>query len=414
MMAVRLNPADHDWMTAPATRRVMAALDAAAPGGSRFVGGSVRNALLGEPVADIDIATTLDPEAAKAALESAGIAVHPTGIEHGTLTAVADHHPFEVTTLRRDVSTDGRRATVAFTTSWAEDAARRDFRINALYADMTGEIFDFVGGLDDIPDRRIAFIGRAEDRIAEDYLRILRFFRFYARYGQGQPDADAVRACAAMTGGLAQLSAERVWAETKKLLAATDPVSALRLMAETGVSAALFGDGGDADRVARLVRLGADDPLTRFSGWMGERATGLITGLRLSNAEALRLRKMSDPDLTQSIEADWPIRAELEKLVYRHGNQAVADRLFLMFSAPGQPPEGWGGAIAHVLSFAVPVFPVTGADLKKAGLPAGPDMGDVLRRLESVWIDSRFRLSKTDLLAQVWNAARRPDPDTLR
>jgi poly(A) polymerase len=398
MMAVRLNPADHDWMTAPATRRVMSALDAAAAGGSRFVGGSVRNALLGEPVADIDIATILTPEAAKQALEAAGIAVHPTGIEHGTLTAVADHHPFEVTTLRRDVSTDGRRATVSFTTDWAEDAARRDFRINALYADMTGEIFDLVGGLDDIPARRIVFIGKAEDRIAEDYLRILRFFRFYARYGQGEPDADAVRACSEMTNGLAQLSAERVWAETKKLLAAPDPVSALRLMAETGVSAALFGGMGDAERVARLVRLGADDPLIRFSGWMGERAAGLITQLKLSNAEALRLRKKSDPDLSRNIMDKWPVRAELEKLVYRHGNQAVADQLFLIFSAPEEPPEGWGGAIAHALSFDAPVFPLTGADLKRAGIAAGPEMGDTLRRLEEAWIDSRFRLSKADSL----------------
>lgn len=401
MMAVRLNPADHDWMTAPATRRVMSALDAAAAGGSRFVGGSVRNALLGEPVADIDIATILTPEAAKQALEAAGIAVHPTGIEHGTLTAVADHHPFEVTTLRRDVSTDGRRATVSFTTDWAEDAARRDFRINALYADMTGEIFDSVGGLDDIPARRIVFIGKAEDRIAEDYLRILRFFRFYARYGQGEPDADAVRACSEMTNGLAQLSAERVWAETKKLLAAPDPVSALRLMAETGVSTALFGDGGDADRVAQLVRLGADDPLIRFSGWLGETAAGLIAGLRLSNAEALRLRKMSDPDLSRNIMDKWPVRAELEKLVYRHGNQAVADQLYLCFSRTETPPEGWGGAIAHALSFEAPVFPLTGADLKQAGVASGPEMGETLRRLEAAWIDSRFRLSKAGLLEQV-------------
>ncbi len=397
-MAVRLNPADHDWMTAPATRRVMSALDAVAPGGSRFVGGSVRNALLGEPVADIDIATILEPEAAKAALEAAGIAVHPTGIEHGTLTAVADHCPFEVTTLRRDVSTDGRRATVAFTTDWAEDAARRDFRINALYADMTGEIFDLVGGLDDIPDRRIVFIGRAEDRIAEDYLRILRFFRFFARYGQGEPDAEAVRACTAMTDGLAQLSAERVWAETKKLLAAPDPAPALRLMAETGVSAALFGEAGDADRVAALVRLGAEDSLVRFTGWMGGRAARLISHLKLSNAEALRIRKMTDPELSRTIETNWPVRAELEKLVYRHGNAAIADQLFLIFSATEAPVEGWGGAIAHALSFDAPVFPVTGADLKWAGIAAGPDMGETLRRLEEAWIDSRFRLSKADLL----------------
>ena len=398
MMAVRLNPADHDWITAPATRRVMTALDVAAPGGSRFVGGSVRNALLGEPVADIDIATVLVPEAAKAALESAGIAVHPTGIEHGTLTAVADHQPFEVTTLRRDVSTDGRRATVAFTTDWAEDAARRDFRINALYADMSGEVFDFVGGLSDIPARRIVFIGKAEDRIAEDYLRILRFFRFHARYGQGAADAEAVRACAAMTDGLAKLSAERVWAETKKLLAAPKPVPAVRLMADTGVSNALFDGAGDIENLSRLIELGVENALVRFSGWMGSMAPDLIARLKMSNAEGWRVRKMADEELAETITAHWPHRAELEKLVYRHGNQAIGDHLYLLFSRNDRPPEGWGGAIAHALSFEAPTFPITGADLKQAGLPAGPEMGEVLRRLEEAWIDSRFRLSKADLL----------------
>ena len=397
-MAVRLNPADHDWMTAPATQRVMEALDIAAPGGSRFVGGSVRNALLGEPVADIDIATMLEPQAAKAALEAAGIAVHPTGIDHGTLTAVADHHPFEVTTLRRDVSTDGRRATVAFTTDWAEDASRRDFRINALYADMTGEIFDHVGGLSDIPDRRIVFIGKAEDRITEDYLRILRFFRFYARYGHGAPDADALRACAAMTGGLAQLSAERVWAETKKLLASPDPVAAIRLMSETGVTQALYATPPDTNRLYYLTELGAEDALVRFTAMLVDQADGLIRSMKMSNEESRRIRKMTNSDLAAIIADKWSIRAELEKLVYRHGNQAIADQLYLFFSLNSEPPEGWGGAIAHTLSFEAPIFPVTGAEMKQSGLTAGPEMGDTLRRLEDAWIDSRFRLSKADLL----------------
>lgn len=401
MMAARLNPADHDWMTSPATLRVMAALDRAAPGGARFVGGCVRNALLGEPVADIDIATVLEPDAARAALEAAGIAVHPTGIGHGTLTAVADHQPFEVTTLRRDVSTDGRRATIAFTTDWAEDAARRDFRINALYADLTGQIFDYAGGLEDIPGRRIVFIGKAEDRIAEDYLRILRFFRFFAWYGKGVPDAAALRACAAMTGGLSQLSAERVWMETRKLLSAPDPAAALQLMEEAGVTRALFGTAGDVRRVSRLVDLGGDDPLVRFSAWLGDNAADRTRTLRLSNVEALRIRKMADPDLAHAVAGEWPTRAGLEKLVYRHGNQAVADQLWLLFSEGGVPPEGWGGAMAHALSFEAPAFPLTGADLKRAGLPASPEMGETLRRLEKDWVESRFRLSKAGLLERV-------------
>lgn len=400
-MKTRLVPADHDWMTAPATRRVMAALDAAAPGGARFVGGCVRNALLGEPVADIDIATVLEPQAAKAALEAAGIAVHPTGIAHGTLTAVADHTPFEVTTLRRDVSTDGRRATVSFTTDWAEDARRRDFRLNALYADMSGEIFDPAGGLADIPGRRIVFIGRAEDRIAEDYLRILRFFRFLARYGRGAPDAGAIRACTAMTDGLARLSAERVWMETRKLLAAPDPVAAMEWMAKTGVTRALFGDDGDLLRLARLVALGCGDPLVRLSAWQGDNAPRLIRPMKMSNEEAGRVRQMADADLSAVLADSWPTRAALEMLVYRHGNTAIADQLFLLFSRQDEPPEGWGGAIAHALSFARPVFPVSGDDLRAAGIPPGPEMGETLRRLEDAWVDSRFRLTKDRLLSQV-------------
>jgi poly(A) polymerase len=401
MMTTRLNPADHDWLTATATRRVMTALDAAAPGGSRFVGGCVRNALLGEPVADIDIATQLEPSAARTALESAGIAVHPTGIDHGTLTAIANHQPFEVTTLRRDVSTDGRRATVAFTTDWAEDAGRRDFRINALYSDMSGEIFDYVGGLDDVRDRRIVFIGTPEDRIAEDYLRILRFFRFFAWYGRGAPDTAAIAACAAMTDGLSRLSAERIWAETKKLFAAPAPVEAVTLMIQTGVAQALYGTVPDTGRLQRLIDLGADAALIRFSGAMSDNATSLIRAMKMSNAESGRLRQMADSDLATALTENWSTRAELEKLVYRQGKQAIVDRLFLMFAEPDEPPEGWGGAIAHALSFEVPVFPVTGADLKKAGLVSGPELGETLRQLETAWIDSRFRLSKTELMAQI-------------
>lgn len=401
MTAIRLHPADHAWMSDPATLRVMTALEAAAPGGARFVGGCIRNALLGEPVADIDIATVLEPDAASTALKAADIAVHPTGIDHGTLTAVASHKSFEITTLRRDVSTDGRRATVAFTTDWAEDAARRDFRINALYADREGLIFDPVGGLQDIAGRRIVFIGRAEDRIAEDYLRILRFFRFHAWYGNGDPDPDGLAACAAMTSGLAELSAERVWMETRKLLAAPDPAPALRLMADAGVAQALYAAAPDTARVSRLVALGGDDPMLRFAAMTGEGVSGLIRSMRMSNAEAGRIRKMTDTGLAADIAANWPVRAELEKLVYRHGNEAVADQLFLMFSRDETPPEGWGGAIAHVLSFKAPDFPVNGADLQKAGLAPGPEMGETLRRLENAWVDSRFRLDRTALLSTV-------------
>jgi len=207
MTPSRLDPAQHDWMTAPATRKVMAALKAAGQGESRFVGGAIRNALLGQPVADIDIATQLDPDQVIAAARVAGLKPVPTGKAHGTITIVCDGKPFEVTSLRRDVATDGRRAVVAFTQDWAEDARRRDFRLNALYADTDGVIHDPTGGLDDVAARRFVFVGNAEARIREDYLRILRLFRFEAWYGGGSPDPEALAAVRNHAEGLNKLSA---------------------------------------------------------------------------------------------------------------------------------------------------------------------------------------------------------------
>ncbi|HVY90362.1 MAG TPA: CCA tRNA nucleotidyltransferase, partial [Hyphomonadaceae bacterium] len=235
-------------------RRVMDALEKARPNSARFVGGCVRNALLGQPVADVDIATQLTPDRVAEAMRAANIAVHETGIEHGTLTVVADHHPFEVTTLRRDVETDGRRAVVAFTEDWAEDAQRRDFRMNALYVSRDGDVFDPTGGgLEDIAQRRIVFVGDPETRLREDYLRILRFFRFYAWYGRGAPDAAGLAACAKLKSGLSGISAERIWMETKKLLAAPDPMPGLQAMEQSGVFAQLFPEAKGLDLVRRVV-----------------------------------------------------------------------------------------------------------------------------------------------------------------
>jgi poly(A) polymerase len=210
----------------------MAALEAAGgPDCARFVGGCVRNALIGAPVADIDIATTLEPEETDRAIRAAGLKAVPTGIAHGTVTAVSAHQPFEITTLRRDVTTDGRNATVAFTDDWAEDAARRDFRLNALYADGEGRVFDPTGeGVSDAVAGRIVFVGDPETRIREDYLRILRFFRFFAWYGRGEPDAAALAACGALAPGMTRLSAERVSKELMTLLAAPDPREAMAAM----------------------------------------------------------------------------------------------------------------------------------------------------------------------------------------
>ena len=292
----RIDP--QPWMETAAVRRVMGALERARAGSTRFVGGCVRNALLGEKVADIDIATQLTPTQVAVILRTADIAVHPTGIEHGTITAVADGQPFEVTTLRRDVETDGRRAVVAFTEDWAEDAQRRDFRMNALYATLEGALFDPTGGgLADIRSRRIVFVGDAETRIREDYLRILRFFRFNAWYGRGWLNAEGLGACGRLKTGLSAISSERIWSETKKLLAAPDPVPALSAMEHSGVFAQLYPEAHGLDLLRTLVgiesvrRLPAD-PMRRFLSLFskdGDVLAAAARRLKLSNEERDRL-----------------------------------------------------------------------------------------------------------------------------
>jgi poly(A) polymerase len=267
---MKLTPDQAPWLRAPHAAAVLDALQAAG-GEGRFVGGCVRNALLGSPVDDLDMATALTPPEVIAALGRAGIRVVPTGVEHGTVTAVLDHRPIEVTTLRRDVETDGRRALVAFTTDWAEDAARRDFRLNALYADRTGQVFDPVGGgVEDARAGRIVFVGDPEVRIREDYLRILRFFRFRAWYGHGLPDAAALEACGRLAEGLRTLSAERVGKELLKLLAAPDPREAVELMVRSGVLQRLLPPALNLARLWGLVRLEGSlgarpDPLLRLA-----------------------------------------------------------------------------------------------------------------------------------------------------
>ncbi|HCL64495.1 MAG TPA: CCA tRNA nucleotidyltransferase, partial [Rhizobium sp.] len=228
------NLSSEPWFRDPALRRVLDLLNADG-GEARVAGGAVRNSLMGIPVADIDIATTLEPQDVVERAAAAGIKAVPTGIDHGTVTLVTDGKGFEVTTLRRDIATDGRRATVAFGKDWQTDAERRDLTMNALYADAQGEVIDLVGGLADVEARTVRFIGDADERIAEDYLRILRFFRFFAHYGNGRPDTDGLKACARARSKLATLSAERIWAELKKLLSARDPGRALLWMRQSGV-----------------------------------------------------------------------------------------------------------------------------------------------------------------------------------
>ena len=391
------------WMIA--ARRVMDALETARPGSARYVGGCVRNALLGEPVSDIDIATQLVPDEVTQVMRAAGVAVHPTGIEHGTLTVVADHQPFEVTTLRRDVETDGRRAVVAFTQDWVEDAQRRDFRVNALYADRDGQIFDPTGGgLDDLAARRIIFVGDPETRIREDYLRILRFFRFYAWYGREAPDAAGLAACAKLRAGLDGISVERIWMETKKLCAAPQPISALEAMQASGVMAQIFPEARGLDLLRKLVALesaqdSTPDTLLRFLSlvWKDAAATRAIANrLKLSNDERNRIVWPAEDET--AMPADMMPR-DVRAAVYRVGAPVVLDRARLAWTESGDP--AWADVIQLVESWPKPALPLTGADLVARGFAPGPAIGEALRKAETAWIASDFTSTSEDLLRLV-------------
>jgi poly(A) polymerase len=388
-----------DWMIAPATRAVLDALEAAGgPDCARFVGGCVRNALIGAPINDIDIATLLEPPIVIAALEAAGLRAVPTGVEHGTVTAVSQSKPYEITTLRRDVETDGRRAVVAFTTDWAEDAARRDFTLNALYASRDGAIFDATGhGVADGEAGRIVFVGDAEQRIREDYLRILRFFRFYAWYGRGEPDAAALAACAALKDPVANLAAERITKEVLKLLAADDPRAAVRLMAQSGVLAVIAPQPFDLARFDAVVMIEREqlmdaDPVLRLAALAApdaEAALVLAGRLRLSNAERDRLVAAAGGDIAIK---SWMSPKEIRRAVHALGAAAFRDRAKLAWA--GDPRSAaapqWLGLIALGDGWSSPAFPVSGEDIMAAGVPKGPLVGEVRREVEAWWIDQDF------------------------
>ncbi|HEY5410473.1 MAG TPA: CCA tRNA nucleotidyltransferase [Caulobacteraceae bacterium] len=386
-------------MTDPATRAVIEALEArGGPGCARFVGGCVRNALLGRPIDDIDIATVLTPDQATAALEAKGLRVVPTGVEHGTVTAISDHRPFEITTLRRDVSTDGRRAVVAFTDDWAEDAMRRDFRLNALYLDPEGRLYDPTGqGEADARAGRIVFVGDPMVRIREDYLRILRFFRFYAWFGRGKPDAAGLEACRAHKGMLSSRSAERTQKEMLKLLAAEDPRRSLRFMAEVGVLVATLPFVKDLARLEGLVEieqgLGENDADLRLAAMIPQdRQTAELAAerLRLSNAQRDRLVAATggEPPIVS-----WMSPRQLRRALYRLGQGTFTDRVKLVWAAEANrkatEPQ-WRALLAQAEGWERPEFPAGGEDALAAGAPAGPLVGRALREVEDWWIDEDF------------------------
>ena len=377
-----------DWLTSPATRRVFAMLGDA--GHAAFaVGGCVRNTLLGVEVSDVDITTDARPERVLALARAGGLKAIPTGIEHGTITLVSGGQPFEITTFRKDIATDGRRATVAFADSMEEDAHRRDFTMNALYADPAGKVHDPVGGLPDLRARRVRFIDDPAARIREDYLRTLRFFRFHAWYGdpaQGL-DADALAAIAANLDGLEKLSRERVGAEMKKLLAAPDPAPASAAMQQTGALARLL-PGADTRALAPLVHLEDTTPpdaIRRLAALGGENPT---RALRLSRAEARRLTLLRDL---------IPAATTPEEIAWRHGAQTAIDVALLRAALLEQPLPT--DLATRARTAAAQSFPLRAADL--ADRYQGPALGRALKAAEQRWIASGFTLSREDLLADL-------------
>nr|WP_314085461.1 CCA tRNA nucleotidyltransferase [uncultured Shinella sp.] len=404
------------WFADPALSRVLALLNSDG-GEGRVAGGAVRNSLMGLPVADVDIATTLRPDMVIERAKAAGIKAVPTGIEHGTVTLVIDGKPFEVTTLRRDVSTDGRHADVAFGTDWQMDAERRDLTINALYATADGAVIDLVNGLPDIESRTVRFIGDAATRIAEDHLRILRFFRFFALYGSGRPDADGLRACARAKGSLGKLSAERVWSETKKLLAAPDPGRALLWMRQAGVLTEILPETEKwgIDAIPGLIEAEkafgwAPDALLRLAAMVPpdrERLKAMAERLRLSKVEAATMDYWaSAPEIAAKL-----AETAFDRLLYRHGQHGLTMRVKLALASArarglGDPEAlSFAGLCQRLLARAQkwqkPSFPLNGADVLASGIPAGPKVGALLGVIEDEWVAGNFHDGRAKLLARL-------------
>ncbi len=342
---------------------------------ARIVGGAVRDALAGRAVADVDLASPLAPDAVMGRLRAAGLKAVPTGIAHGTITAVADHRGFEITTLRRDVETDGRHAVVEFTDDWLADAARRDFTINAMSMTRDGAVFDYFGGAADLRAGVVRFVGDAGTRIAEDYLRILRFFRFQARYGAGVPDQAATAAIAEGVAGLALLSVERVWGELKRILAAPAPCAAVALMERLGVLAAVVPEGTAVGRLAALVGRGApEEPVLRLAALVAGDAAVAAARLRLSGEERERLAGLRAGAALAAGASDDDVRRALAEVPAG----VLIGRVWLA--------DGDAGLIARIAGMAVPVFPLRGRDLAAAGVPAGAAMGVLLREVRRWWM----------------------------
>jgi len=414
----RLDP--QPWMTAPETAAVMAALSAAG-GEARFVGGCVRDALLGRKVRDVDIATHEPPERVMNLLARAGIKAIPTGIKHGTVTAVIGAKHFEITTLRRDVETYGRHAKVEYTNDWQADAARRDFTMNALFCSADGIIYDPFGGLADLRAQRVCFVGDPEARIREDVLRLLRFFRFHAHYGKPPPDAAALAACRSLAPLLPTLSGERICGETLKLLSASQPADIIDLMRETGVLAHFLPEATRIDRLRTLVAIEGSaprdlvprtDPIRRLAALLdgsAASARAVATRLRFSNAERDRLISLSgDPEPSPDLAA--PAR---RRLIYRLGPVRYRDRALIAWAAAvaggvamdGRVTEAWIDVLRSGADWVAPRFPLKGRDAVKLGVPPGPAVGRLMATLEDWWIAGDFQADREACLTKLRDLA---------
>lgn len=405
------------WMTAPETGRVIEAL--AADGAEvRFIGGCVRDALLKRPVSDIDLALAVPPERVMALLRRAGIRAVPTGLDHGTVTAIEGAMHFEITTLRRDVETDGRRARVAFTDDWQADAARRDFTFNALSCTVDGDIYDYFNGLADLAEGRVRFVGDALARIGEDVLRILRFFRFYAHFGRPPADAEALAACRQWADKLSILSGERVRIELLRTLMAPDPASVLALMTETHVLSHVLPEAATVERLRALTWLETralarpdvrPDALRRLAAILaGDAATAIAIGgrLKLSNRQRDRLAALLAPD--GAIAPETPPTA-LRQLLHRLGRDVARDRLLLAWAseragggrlAPARS-QAWLDLLGAIEGWSPVAFPVRGRDVLALGVPPGRRVGELLAAVERWWREGDFRADRVACLARL-------------
>jgi poly(A) polymerase len=395
-----------EWSTRPEMRRLLDVLGARA-GETRFVGGCVRDTLLKLPVSDVDLATKIEPRDVLDRLKGAAIKAVPTGLAHGTVTAVIEGRPVEVTTLRRDVATDGRRATIAYTDDWREDAARRDFTINALTADpASGTVYDYFGGLADLRARRVRFIGDPYVRIAEDHLRILRFFRFHARFGAGRPDEAALEACTARANDLMALSRERIADELLKLLALPNPAPTVTLMIDRGILRPVIPEIEDAGPLARLVEAEAEahvapQPLRRLAALLPrdpDAAAAVAIRLRLSKKAVKRLSL-----------AAGAATGDPRRLAYGIGVDSAVDRLLL------------AGETGHDLGalgrWQPPRLPITGGELIRMGLAPGPEVARTLQAIEREWVEAGFPADRDAVRAiaarHVGEALGQPSPEPL-